>query len=113
MASNAGAGFTGASSNWAWTDTKLSLLSEIQVYGSNVFSSSFYDTGCNNLQLPLFALDPTAKVCGKGGTGVGRQWYWLRNVASAANFALVSDNGFSDYAGASGSYGVRPLFCIG
>ncbi len=113
LASNAGAGFTGASSNWAWTDTKLSLLSEIQVYGSNVFSSSFYDTGCNNLQLPLFALDPTAKVCGKGGTGVGRQWYWLRNVASAANFALVSDNGFSDYAGASGSYGVRPLFCIG
>lgn len=32
--SMAGAGFKGASSNWAWTDTYLSLLSEIQVYGS-------------------------------------------------------------------------------
>lgn len=111
--SNAGAGFTGCSRNWAWTDTQLSLLSEIQVYGSNVFSSSFYDTGCDNLQLPLFALDPTAKVCGKGGTGTGGQWYWLRNVASATYFAGVSGNGTSDSDGASASDGVRPLFLIG
>ena len=111
--SNAGAGFVGCSSNWAWTDTQLSLLSEIQVYGSNVFSSSFYDTGCDNLQLPLFALDPTAKVCGKGGTGSGRQWYWLRNVASAAYFAGVDHIGYSGYSDASGSGGVRPLFLIG
>lgn len=111
--SNAGAGFTGCSSGWAWTDTQLSLLSEIQVYGSNVFSSSFYDTGCDNLQLPLFALDPTAKVCGKGGTGTGRQWYWLRNVASATSFAYVSSDGHSDFNYASYSSGVRPLFLIG
>lgn len=116
--SNAGAGFKGASSNWAWTDTYLSLLSEIQVYGSNVFSSSFYDTGCDNLQLPLFALDPTAKVCGKntttdGNGDGGRQWYWLRNVASASFFAGVFNCGFSNYYNASNSFGVRPLFCIG
>lgn len=113
LASNAGAGYTGATSGRAWTDTKLSLLSEIQVYGANVFSSSFYDTGCDNLQLPLFALDPTAKVCGKGGTGGGRQWYWLRNVASAAYFAGVDSGGYSGNSGASGSGGVRPIFCIG
>lgn len=117
LASNAGAGFKGASSDWGWYDTKLSLLSEIQVYGSNVFSSSFYDTGCDNLQLPLFALDPTAKVCGRGGNGAGsetaRQWYWLRNVASASYFALVYDNGYSTCANASAGSGVRPLFCIG
>ena len=116
--SNAGAGFKGASSNWAWTDTYLSLLSEIQVYGSNVFSSSFYDTGCDNLQLPLFALDPTAKVCGKntttdGNGDGGRQWYWLRNVASASYFAGVADHGDSGCNHASSSRGVRPLFCIG
>jgi len=116
--SNAGAGFKGASSNWEWIDTYLSLLSEIQVYGSNVFSSSFYDTGCDNLQLPLFALDPTAKVCGKntttdGNGDGGRQWYWLRNVASASDFAYVSGHGNSDCNNASGSLGVRPLFCIG
>lgn len=115
--SNAGAGFKGASSNWAWTSTYLSLLSEIQVYGSNVFSSSFYDTGCDNLQLPLFALDPTAKVCKLGGTddasASNRYWYWLRNVASASGFAGVGDIGNSDYSSASSSSGVRPLFCIG
>lgn len=116
--SNAGAGFKGASSNWEWIDTYLSLLSEIQVYGSNVFSSSFYDTGCDNLQLPLFALDPTAKVCGKntttdGNGDGGRQWYWLRNVASASGFAGVGYSGASSYNLASNSGGVRPLFCIG
>lgn len=116
-ASMAGAGYTRYSNNWSWVDTKLSLLSEIQVYGANVFSSSFYDTGCDNLQLPLFALDPTAKVCRKGGTAnadaSNRQWYWLRNVASATDFAGV-DNGGSAYSnGASCSAGVRPLFCIG
>lgn len=117
LASNAGAGFKGASSGWDWYETKLSLLSEIQVYGSNVCSSSFYDTGCDNLQLPLFALDPTAKVCGRGGNGAGseitRQWYWLRNVASASGFAGVGNDGASYYGSASGSSGVRPLFCIG
>lgn len=113
LQSNAGAGFTGASSNWAWYDTKLSLLSEMQVYGGNVLSSSFYDTGCDNQQLPLFALDPTAKVCGAGGTGSGgRQWYWLKNVASAAYFAFVSSFGASNYDLASHSSGVRPLFVI-
>ena len=114
LASNAGVGLKGASSDWEWVDTKLSLLSEIQVYGSNVFSSSFYDTGCDNLQLPLFVLDPTAKVCGKGGTGDGgRQWYWLRNVASASSFASVSYGGISNSSAASDGAGVRPLFCIG
>lgn len=114
LASNAGAGFKGASSDWESYDAKLSLLSEIQVYGSNVFSSSFYDTGFDNLQLPLFALDPTAKVCCKGGVGDGvRQWYWLRNVASATFFAGVTGYGVSSYESASRNYGVRPLFCIG
>lgn len=116
-ASMAGAGYIGYSNNWSWVDTKLSLLSEIQVYGANVFSSSFYDTGCDNLQLPLFALDPTAKVCRKGGTAnadaSNRQWYWLRNVASATFFALVYNDGRASHYYASSSNGVRPLFCIG
>jgi len=113
-ASMGGAGLTGYASNWAWADTTLSLLSEVQVYGANVWSSSGYDTGCNNLQLPLFALDPTAKVCGKGGTSPGdRCWYWLRNVASATVFCRVGNGGLSGCRGASDSGGVRPLFCIG
>jgi len=120
--SNAGAGLKGASSNHGWFDTTLSLLSEIQVYGFNAFSSSWYDIGCDNLQLPLFALDPTARVCGKNtttdGNGDGnRQWYWLRNVASLHGFACFHHNGASggddsNYLSSS-SGGVRPVFCIG
>lgn len=117
LASCAGTGFTGAASGGAWTDTYLSLLSEIQVYGSNVFSSSWCDTGCDNLQLPLFALDPTAKICKADGTdnvsGSNRQWWWLKNIASASSFAYVNYNGISNYNLASSSWGVRPLFCIG
>ncbi len=112
--SMAGANFTGYSSGWEWVSIQLRLMSEVQLYGSTVFSSSFYDIGAANLQLPLFRLDPTAKVCGLGGTGDGgRQWYWLSAVASATNFAICDGNGHSGNDDASNSYGVRPLFLIG
>lgn len=116
-ASNAGGGFVGASVGWEWYETKLQLLSEVQVYGANVLSSSFYDTGESNLQLPLFRLDPTAKVCKTGGTDTvnasNRMWWWLKNVADSVHFCVIDSSGHSGYFWASGSGGVRPLFCIG
>lgn len=111
--SMAGAGYTGCSSNWEWKDVKLRLMSEIQVYGSTVFSSSFYDVGAANLQFPLFRHNPRAKVAGLGGTGDGRQWYWLSAVASATAFAGVNSYGSSNNVSASDTDGVRPQFCIG
>ncbi len=116
-ASMAGAGYVGYSNGWAWYDTELCLLSEVQVYGSTVFSSSFYDVGCANLQLPLFALDPAAKVCKLGGTdkanASNRMWWWLKSCASASYFANVGSGGSSNGYGASAAGGVRPLFLIG
>lgn len=115
--SMAGAGLTGAASDWAWTNTVTSLMSEVQVYGTTVWSSSGYDTGIANRQLALFQHDPTALVCKLGGVddvnASNRQWWWLRDVASSANFASVSANGYATYFGASYAGGVRPLFCIG
>ena len=115
--SMAGCGYTGASTNWAWEMIALELMSEIQVYGSKVWSSSGYDTGCANRQLALFQLDPTALICKSGSvddvSASNRVWWWLRDVASAVSFAIVSNNGFSNCTGASNSNGVRPLFCIG
>lgn len=116
--SNAGAGFKGASSNNVMTNMYISLLSEIQVYGSNVVSSSFYDTGCDNLQLPLFSLDPTAKVCGFNNNVDGegdnnRCPYWLKNISSASRFAGVDNYGGAETLEASQQYGLRPVFCIG
>ena len=111
--SMAGAGYTGYASGWEWASVQLRLMSEVQVYGTTVFSSSFFDVGAANLQLPLFQLDPTAKVAGSGGTGDGRQWYWLSAVVSTTYFAHVDNRGNSTYNSASTSLGVRPLFLIG
>jgi len=102
-ASMAGAGWTGASSGWAWYDAKATLLTEVQVYGSTVFSSSFYDVGEGCEKLPIFNfLSPSIRA----------DW-WLRVVASSTRFALVGGNGLADYYAASNSLGVRPLICIG
>lgn len=111
--SMAGAGWNGASNNWEWIDTKLSLLNEVQLYGSTILSSSFFDVGCDNLQLPLFRLDPRSKIAGQGGTGDGRMWYWLRAVATSTLFCLCGTDGLAGDSGAGDSGGVRPLFCIG
>lgn len=120
IASMAGNGLTGASSRCGWETVQLQLLSEIQVYGANVLSSSFYDTGCDNLQLPLFALNSAAKVCKDGdvddvnsSNSIKRQCWWLKAVVSASYFAYVGSNGDSGYNYASYSRGVRPFFCIG
>ena len=89
----------------------VKLMSEIQVYGSTVLSSSFYDTGCDNIQFPLFRLAPNLKVAGLGHNG-SRWWYWLSAVVSAAAFAYCYGDGCSD-CNAAGDGGVRPYFCIG
>lgn len=116
-ASAAGASITGSSANWAWYDAKLVLMSEMQVYGGNVWSSSGYDTGIANRQLALFQHNPTALVCKLGGTddvtASNRMYWWLRDVASSAHFAVVTSYGHADYYSASHAGGVRPLFCIG
>ena len=115
--SMAGNGYMGASSDWGWYDVRLQLLSEIQVYGSTVFSSSFYDTGCDHSQLPYFLFNPAGKICKAGGTddvtSSNKQWWWLKDVVSGANFALVSYYGLADYYSAADAGGVRPFLVIG
>lgn len=110
LSSNAGNGFTGCASGCVWTDTQLSLLSEIQVFGTNISSSSFFDDGCDNSQLPLFALDQSAKIC---SNSLGRKTYWLKNIASSSSFVSVLSNGASSYQYAANSRGIRPVFLIG
>ena len=109
-ASKAGAGLAGASTGWEWIATEANLMSEEQVYGASVCESSFYDTGVDNRQLALFAMDPDKFIAGKGLNGA-RQYYWLRAVASSTYFASVSNTGNASYSSAGTSFGVRPLFC--
>ena len=95
----------GASSGWELTDTYAELLTENQVYGSIVWSSSGYDTGEGKEQLPIFRFVNT--------TYFGRFSWWLRAVTSSTYFALVSGYGLAHNDSASYSFGVRPLIFVG
>lgn len=103
-ASIAGAGLTGASSGWEWFNTKCTLMSEVQVYGATVCSSSFYDTGEGYEKLPIFNFITPIHF--------GRVGWWLRGVASSAGFCCVAGGGDASFYNAGGSLGVRPLIII-
>lgn len=101
----------GRASAGEWTDSTVDLMCEHMVYGSGIFSPVSDGSNVPNNyrvekgQLPLFALEPS-RIC-------NRATWWLRDVITAAAFALVYYNGVANYGGASNSYGVRPAFCIG
>ena len=100
----------GYESAGAWYDSTFELMTEQMVYGCKVFGNCINDTNVpasytiDNAQLPLFRLDHS-RICNRAA-------WWLRDVASAAYFALVDGSGGCGYAGASYSFGVRPAFGI-
>lgn len=101
----------GRASAGEWTDSTVDLMCEHMVYGSGIFSPVSDGSNVPNNyrvekgQLPLFALEPS-RIC-------NRDTWWLRDVITAAIFALVNYGGIANCSGASNSLGVRPAFCIG
>lgn len=95
-------------SGWAWFDSDVELMNEVQAYGSVAWGAhdgNGYNVASGDGQFPLFMFDRTKLH--------NREDYWLRDVASATNFSHVGNNGHANYGNASNSYGVRPAFCIG
>lgn len=95
-------------SGWAWFDSDVELMNEVQAYGSVAWGAhdgNGYNVASGDGQFPLFMFDRTKLH--------NREDYWLRDVASATNFSHVSVNGHADSYNASLSFGVRPAFCIG
>jgi len=77
----------GCSSSWAWyANQEICALSEVQVYGSTVWSSSGYDTGEACRQLDVF------RVYNMNEIFEGR-YPWLRDVASSSNACRVTGGG--------------------
>ena len=98
---------TGCASNWEWISAQAILMSEVEVYGSITWSSSGYDTGNANRQLPLFAFSKQAQ-------NNRTAYWWLKDIASAAYFCRANDYGRSYYSSASNAYiYVRPRFILG
>lgn len=95
-------------SGWAWFDSDVELMNEVQVYGSVAWGAhdgNGYNVASGDGQFPLFMFDRTKLH--------NREDYWLRDVSSATSFSYVSYGGHAYAYGASFSLGVRPAFCIG
>ena len=95
-------------SGWAWFDSDVELMNEVQVYGSVAWGAhdgNGYNVASGDGQFPLFMFDRTKLH--------NREDYWLRDVSSAAGFSYVGGGGSAHSHGASYSGGVRPAFCIG
>lgn len=95
-------------SGWAWFDSDVELMNEVQVYGSVAWGAhdgNGYNVASGDGQFPLFMFDRTKLH--------NREDYWLRDVSSATYFSRVDDDGRANNGYASSSLGVRPAFCIG
>ena len=100
----------GRASGGAWCDSEVDLMCEQMIYGSGIFSpvSDGSNVPANyhveKSQLPLFQHEPS-RIC-------NRATWWLRDVITASRFAGVYGDGDATFYDASGSFGVRPAFCI-
>lgn len=95
-------------SGWAWFDSDVELMNEVQAYGSVAWGAhdgNGYNVASGDGQFPLFMFDRTKLH--------NREDYWLRDVASATDFSYVYYGGNANDNNASYSIGVRPAFCIG
>lgn len=95
-------------SGWVWFDSDVELMNEVQAYGSVAWGAhdgNGYNVASGDGQFPLFMFDRTKLH--------NREDYWLRDVASATSFSLVTAYGNASTYYASNSRGVRPAFCIG
>lgn len=93
-----------------WYDASVFLMSEINIYGGNIFKNIAAGTSrpnnyqIENSQYPVFAFDKTMIHIQQG--------YWLRDVSSSTEFARVHSRGYCGKQDASVSSGVRPAFNI-
>ena len=94
---------TGCSSGWDWeANCKICALSEVQVYGSVVWSSSGYDTGEACRQLDVFRHFNHTEI-------FGGEYPWLRDVVSASYAAYAHDTGLAYIGPASLVHSVAAL----
>ena len=94
---------TGCSSGWGWaTNQYISALSEVQVYGATVWSSSGYDTGEACRQLDVFRVYNHTEI-------FGGEYPWFRDVVSASDAAFADYCGYANYDTASNARHVAAL----
>lgn len=102
----------GKQSGGAWFDSSIELPSEIMMYGHIHFGNASDGNTIPNIYTPSKTQLALFMVCPRFITDRSHV-QWLRDVVSSAAFATVFYVGNADYAGASASAGVRPVFPVG
>ena len=93
---------TGCSSSWGWVSSYISALSEVQVYGATVWSSSGFDIGEACRQLDVFRVYNHTEI-------FGGEYPWLRDVVSASTAAVAGISGNANASTASYAFSVAAL----
>ena len=94
---------SGCTSSLGWVANQyICALSEVQVYGSVVWSSSGFDTGEACRQLDVFRHFNHTEI-------FGSEYPWLRDVVSASVAAYADNDGTARYTTASSAYSVAAL----
>ena len=102
----------GKQSGGAWFDSSIELPSEIMMYGHIHFGNASDGNTIPNIYTPSKTQLALFMVCPRFITDRSHV-QWLRDVVSSARFADVLGSGLADSAGASYSFGVRPVFPVG
>ena len=85
-----------------WVSVQCNLMSEKMVYGAPICSAGAVDNSIATRQMSAFRLSEKL-------INYNRQWWWLRDVVSSANFASAGGSGHAYTYGASNVLGVRPF----
>lgn len=98
--------WVGCTNGWEWCDSTIELLTEPQVYGCTIASSSTYDVGIGTRQFAIFRLNNTFM-------NIGVTW-WLRAVSSGYTYCVVSGEGVAGARNTSDENGgVKVYFLLG
>ena len=104
---------SGVPANTTWYDSTLDLMNEIMLTGSYVMTVASSSAAISNRhtvdqsQLALFRLNPALM------NAVGREAYWLRDVASSLAVVRHGAEGHQTIQDPTYPAGVRPVFAIG
>lgn len=107
MVSNASAGYTGQSSNITLAGIIANLFNCQMLFGTDLASSSMYDTYECNTQVAAFRYSPKLIMIH------GSNWYWLKDVVGSGLFAFTNSAGIHTLGETCGKVaGIRPYFLL-
>ena len=102
--SMAGMGMNGATTKLSWGSAKCLIPTEIQVYGSQIYSSSANDSAEASNKFALFNFINHVTF--------DRNSFWLRNACSDSHYCMATGEGRPNEAAVNNELGIRPYIYI-